>query len=200
MRTIKRLIKKVRTTKPVLFDGDNTMFINNSREICKYAEYGVGLSTEWIFSHTNADILSVETDEEWLKTVKKNINYNRRVVFAYFDLGAVENWGRPITYTRRHYFSGYINSIWQTKNFVPDLVLIDGRFRVACFLTALINAVPKTKIIFDDYTNRSCYHIVEEFISPIETCGRQALFIVPDTVNNVSEIKELINKFEYVFD
>lgn len=176
------------------------MFMNNIFEIRKYAEYGVGLSTECVFNCTNADILSIETDKEWLEIVRKNTKYDGRVAIQYIDLGLVEKWGRPLTYARRHYFFDYINAIWQRENFIPDLILIDGRFRVACFLTALINAAPKTKIIIDDYTNRSCYHIVEEFVHPVETCGRQALFIVPNFVNKISEIKELINKFEYVFD
>ena len=34
---------------------------------------------------------------------------------------------------------------------LDDCVLVDGRFRVCCFLTSLKNAEQGTRIIFDDY-------------------------------------------------
>jgi len=56
-----------------------------------------------------------------------------------------------------------------------------------------------TKIIFDDYSNRPHYHVVEEIIKPIEACGRQVLFVVPTNVAT-DKIKEMLTKFEYVID
>ena len=37
----------------------------------------------------------------------------------------------------------------------------------------------RTKIIFDDYVNRPQYHFVEKYVSRINECGRQCLFVVP---------------------
>ena len=85
------------------------------------------------------------------------------------------------------------------ENKKPELVLIDGRFRVACFLFSLINGSPGTKIIFDDYVNRPHYHVVEEFIKPIETCGIQALFIIPKNLD-YNNIEKTIEQFVHVFD
>lgn len=64
------------------------------------------------------------------------------------------------------------------KKTTPDLVLIDGRFRVFCFLTAIKLAPFGTKILYDDYTNRPFNHEVEDFYQKIDVCGRQALFEV----------------------
>jgi protein O-GlcNAc transferase len=36
----------------------------------------------------------------------------------------------------------------------PDVVLIDGCFRVACFLACWANIQRPTTVIFDDYTER----------------------------------------------
>ena len=47
--------------------------------------------------------------------------------------------GTPEGYKYRHNFKKYLNGIWE-KSFKPDLVLVDGRFRVACFLTSLLKA------------------------------------------------------------
>jgi hypothetical protein len=47
-----------------------------------------------------------------------------------------------------------VHSPWRRGAVKPDLVLIDGRFRLACFLHPLLAAAPGTPILFDDYTNR----------------------------------------------
>ena len=84
---------------------------------------------------------------------------------------------------------------------MPDTVLIDGRFRVCCFLTSLKYANENTKIIFDDYNNRPYYHVVEKFIKKEQTCGRQTLFIVKNKNKiNFDLLNIEINNFHYVMD
>lgn len=43
-------------------------------------------------------------------------------------------------------------------------------------MMSLLNSDPDTIIVFDDYRDRTEYHIVEKYIKPIAMCGRQALF------------------------
>ena len=81
----------------------------------------------------------------------------------------------------------------------PDVILIDGRFRVASFLFSLMNAKEDSVIIFDDYMNRPHYHVVEEILEVYEYFGRQVIFKVPK-VFNIQLAKELLQKFTYVFD
>ena len=82
---------------------------------------------------------------------------------------------------------------------IPDLVLIDGRFRVCCFLTSLARAEAGTILLFDDYRDRPLYHLVEEFVQPSRQCGRQTAFVVPANVD-----KQLLlataERFLYVTD
>ena len=86
-------------------------------------------------------------------------------------------------------------------SFLQDLVLIDGRYRVACFLTSIKNCKLGTKIIFDDYKSRPHFHIVEEFIEPVRYYGDQAVFEINSKENlDMSKLDELIGKFEYVMD
>ena len=79
------------------------------------------------------------------------------------------------------------------------MIIIDGRFRVVCFLYSLINAKINSIIIFDDYNNRSYYHIIEEVVPIYKICGRQAVFRVPNNINR-SLAENILNKFLYVFD
>ena len=67
---------------------------------------------------------------------------------------------------------------------LADVILIDGRFRVACFLYCLLKSKEGSFIFFDDYINRSYYHVVEDIIPAFDLCGRQAVFQVPKKFNH----------------
>ena len=72
-------------------------------------------------------------------------------------------------------------SIWDLPEFVhPDVVLIDGRFRAACFLTTLFRCTRPLTLLWDDYIDRPAYHEVESLLKPVEMIGRMARFdVVP---------------------
>lgn len=166
-----------------------------------YAEWGSGLSTFYVSGQwTSKKVLTVETDPAWAKKVSSVSILNPEKVHVYkVDLGKVGSWGRPEGYSK-------IENVWPyskapfTGNYNADLILVDGRFRVHCFLEALLKSRRGTKIIFDDYVNRPWYHIVEKFIQPVEVCGRQALFVVDTKFSDRWKIRRLSKSFSYVMD
>ena len=184
-----------------LFDGDDSLFKDVLKTSKIFGEYGCGSSTEWVLKNTNANILSVDSSRDWVDKISSgNAAYNKRIKLKHIDLGEVENWGRPIGYEKSYNFINYFNWIW-TQDIIPDTVLIDGRFRVCCFLTSIKYGKENTKIIFDDYNNRPYYHVIEKFIKKKQTCGRQALFIVENKKNiNIDLLNIEINNFRYVMD
>ena len=113
------------------------------------------------------------------------------------DLGPVGDWGRPIGYTKRKRFLEYFEAGF-ANDFNPDVILVDGRFRVAVFLTALARAQPGTKIVFDDYS-RQRYKVVEEIIRPSEENQRQALFVRPNSID-IEKVLTLRAEFAMVMD
>ena len=181
----------------ILFDGDDYLFKQYLINCNIYFEYGVGASTRWVLENTISKIISVDTDKKWLNT----INFSKqspRIKLNWVNLGDLENWGRPKSYEYRDQFIDYISNVW-SFNEKADVILIDGRFRVACFLYSLINAKINSIIIFDDYNNRPYYHIIEEVVPVYKICGRQAVFRVPKNMNR-SLAENILNKFLYVFD
>ena len=80
----------------------------------------------------------------------------------WIDVGDVVEWGYPINFEKKQNFIEYANWFWNF-GLKPDLVLIDGRFRVLCFLTSINFAPIGTKIIFDDYTE---YHEYSTIFTP----------------------------------
>jgi len=191
-----------------LFDGHDASF-KKLVSTCKvYGEYGCGQSTQWVYLNSHAHIYSVDSSLEWAESIinmfprarEDNESVTGRLHIHWVDMGKTGNWGRPVSYEKRRNFSDYTDWIWH-QNVKPDLVLIDGHFRVACFFTSILYSSPGTQIIFDDYMDRPEYHLVEEFIPKAQMSGRQALFIVP--LLNKEErhsIENILEKFRYVMD
>lgn len=162
-----------------LFDGDDALFKELIKNTEIYFEYGCGKSTEFVYKNAKAVIHAVDTSRDWINKLTGSINdsASQRVNLHWIDVGKVGEWGYPTSFERRENFKVYAEFMW-LKQISPDLILIDGRFRVFCFLTSVNLAPIGTKILFDDYAQRPFYHVVEEFCEKIETCGRQALFEV----------------------
>jgi hypothetical protein len=183
-----------------LFDGDEEIFKEIIVSAKTYAEYGCGASTIWVFNNTHCQIFSVDSSQAWLDTVEHKCGKSGRLNLHFANVGKIKDWGTPCNYENYQNFNHYTDWIWE-QNVSPDVVLIDGRFRVACFLTSLLRAKEGTRLVFDDYTNREEYHIVEKFIKPVKTCGRQALFVVPiKGALDMPGLELFIRHFRFVFD
>jgi hypothetical protein len=159
-------------------------------------EWGAGNSSLYVQDCGNASLLSIESDSIWARAISEKLTPPNKVLFV--DIGQVGPWGRPRNYDRAEHFSDYF-AAELLRELRPDLVLVDGRFRLACFLTALINTDPGTRILFDDYLSRPHYSFVERFCSPSEVRFDQALFMRPEEVD-VDTIQGWIERFSMVMD
>ncbi|CAC9656267.1 hypothetical protein BTURTLESOX_1632 [bacterium endosymbiont of Bathymodiolus sp. 5 South] len=185
--------------KDRLFDGDDEVFKKSIQDIDYYGEYGMGRSTIWVIGNTRVKkVFAVDTSKVWLEKVRSNLNHANVLTAKWVDLGRLAKWGIPIDYSKRECIINYVESIWKHEQ-KPQFVLVDGRFRVACFLYYLATGAPGTKIVFDDYVNRPHYHLIEEFVEPNKTCGRQCMFVVPEKVDK-EKIMNLMRQFLFVME
>lgn len=195
-------VGRMRSDSPnELFDGHDVLFKDEVKKVDVYGEYGCGKSTKWVLNNASADVIAVDTSSEWVGAVKKgNESNNDRLNIYHSNLGEVGSWGRPLSYEYIDSFSDYTDFVWKQKK-TPKLVLVDGRFRVCCFLTSLKFAEEGTKILFDDYINRPHYHFVEKYVSRLKECGRQCMFVVPSkTEIDMIELEKDIVSFRNVMD
>ncbi|MCX7304223.1 MAG: glycosyltransferase [Hyphomicrobiales bacterium] len=153
-----------------------------------YLEYGAGGSTVKACEIGVPVILSVESDRAWLDAVARKIAKRRsasELIPLHVDLGPVKDWGFPVADTHWKNYSNYPLLAWEQcikRGLKPDLVLIDGRFRVACFMATLLFAQQGCRILFDDYGDRPECAVVERFARPSAMIGRVAEFVVPAEV------------------
>jgi hypothetical protein len=147
-----------------------------------YLEYGCGGSTLLAMHKGVAQIFSVDTDRTWIdKLLQAGAQSASRSVvqLVHCNVGPVGDWGMPVDRSGMERFPAYAPSPWAAAakaGAQPDLVLVDGRFRVAACLYSFAAAKAGTRILFDDYVNRRAYHVVEEFLMPVAVAGRMAMF------------------------
>lgn len=152
------------------------------KSIC-YLEFGSGGSTVYIAKNTNVKtIISVDSDKKWVLDITDSIKESKKeIIIQHCDIGEVANWGVPKNKNQIENYWQYMSMPWKyanQKKLKPDLILIDGRFRVACFLYSLLCAEIDAIILFDDYTLRPEYFIVEKFCKLDHTTGRMGIFSV----------------------
>jgi hypothetical protein len=146
-------------------------------------EFGSGGSTLYAIRNNKA-IVSVESDNNFLnalikESVKHNLPINDQLVHA--DIGLTGRYGAPLFGVFRrnvhklglHYvLSGYGHSQFQDKQ--PDVIFVDGRWRVAACLYGLLVGWKRPTILLDDYEDRRGYGAVIEKYFSVQSFGRLA--------------------------
>ena len=157
--------KKLKITNKINFGNNitNSFFLDKLKRSKFYFEYGSGSST-LAANDFNKKFISIELDKKYYFEVKKRIK-NDQVKF--FNIGPVGEFSYPILKLKKKIVS-YINSIdiyFNNKDY-PDLILVDGRFRIACCLNILRHVQKKSLkvlILLDDYEKRESYKILNKF-------------------------------------
>lgn len=144
-------------------------------------EFGMGGSTV-AAARQGCLVQSVESDSAWVFSLRRALTeagLDARLLTHFVDIGAIGAWGRPLTREFELRWPGYATDIWQREWFhPPDLVLIDGRFRAACFVACCVGIRRPTRVLFDDYLERPEYHVIEQFFRPIGFHDTMAEFVL----------------------
>ncbi|MCA3417035.1 MAG: hypothetical protein INF84_20755 [Roseomonas sp.] len=167
--------------KPHMDDEGFQCFSENISGIQCYLEYGCGGSTVYAAEVAKVpSIIAVDSSQEWVDRVTSSIQGSEgRFFIEHCDLGPTGDWGVPNSDEKRKFFWRYVVMPWNTAkqhSLTPELVLIDGRFRIASFLFSLLSAPEGTTILFNDYFDRPHYAVVEEFCRVDQRRGRMAVF------------------------
>ncbi|MFU1981954.1 hypothetical protein [Bordetella hinzii] len=152
-----------------------------------FLEYGSGGSSVMASQSAVERIYSVDSDRAFLRAVQDKIAETGappgKYLPIYVDIGPTGAWGTPTSREFMHLWPDYLKEPWRRlaqDGQTPDLILIDGRFRVASLLISLMHAPAGCVVLFDDYADRPVYHVVERFLKLRRKAGRMAEFVVPE--------------------
>lgn len=173
--------------EPFMAYNDKTMFYKYLDNASNYLEYGSGGSTYQSSLRQNINsIYSIESDLEWHNKLKNIIQNKNNIQFIYCDMNTQpNNWGHPgpnSTLNDWKRYNGAILNIDKSLSSKIDLILIDGRFRVACCLKCFDVINDNCLIAFDDFLDRDFYHIVLNYYDIIEKTEDNRMVILKKNV------------------
>jgi len=135
-----------------------------------YLEFGMGGSTIAAIEK-GLPVVSVESDQTWISNVKATISDRfpekaKNFKPLFIDIGPTREWGIPCSKDKQHLWPNYFMSVWAQLEEDPDFVLIDGRFRTACFFSCLFALPPTAKIAIHDF--RDGYEVRKNYEKSLE--------------------------------
>jgi hypothetical protein len=176
-------------TSPFLGSDEATAWFSDQMRKCRaYLEFGAGGST-YLAAAENKQFVTIDSDRYFLRAVKSAIvesgNYRpNRQSFIHREIGPITKWGTPIRSSspdpkRTNLFRQYSDPpLSAFGGNLPDLILIDGRFRVASALKTIKALAQQTgwMIVVDDYFDRFHYRNLEKFAHLSKRVGRLGVF------------------------
>ena len=116
-----------------------------------------------------------KSDKKWTEKLYSEIpnNLHHKCNLLHIDINARKNkfgypGGKSNIKHRIKYNNALNKNLKKAEKKQIDLILIDGRFRVASLLNCLKFMNNDTVVLFDDFNNRQHYHIVLDFFEIIE--------------------------------
>lgn len=168
-----------------------------------YLEFGAGESTLYAAKAPRIkSIDSVESSEEY---VKENLASNPAILhalstgklrFHIIDIGETREWGYPKDQSKKHLWPNYSLSVFSGKS-DHDLVLVDGRFRVACALSSILNTSENCTIVIHDFWDRPEYHILLKFLE-VRTRARSLGVFDKKRDVDPETLRSLLKKYQYL--
>lgn len=188
--------------EPSFSSNDKQMFYKYLNKSKVYFEYGAGGSTYQASIRTNiTKIYSVESCKEWIALLQEKIKTNN-VIFFYNEMNTQPNtWGHPgLNSTQQQLinYSDHLANLSDIEQKNINLLLIDGRFRVACCLKCFKYINSDCFVCFDDFFNRPEYHIILQYFDIVEKTSDNVMAVLQKKKNIPFIPEDIIKKYELV--
>lgn len=182
-------------TQPHLDEETAEWLERQLRKTQLYLEFGSGGST-LLANNRSVPSISVESDRFYARAVRRGLAHSEIARIEVPRMVITAEWGMPLFF-RRSKGPRYVEAGFETLgDRFPDLVFIDGRYRIACALEsarrARLSAV-SSLLMFDDYEGRPFYRAVEDHLGKPERIGRAALF----SIGEISISEDVVLRFAH---
>jgi hypothetical protein len=172
-----------------------------SRDRHHVVEFGCGGSTI-LFLENDVDVLdSVESDKAWAARVCGEPRVaaalrSGRFTMHHVDIGPTKAWGHPVDDASKTFWPGYPCAVWRNPGLPEvDFVLIDGRFRVACILVALLHLrTPALIAVHDFWTRQKDYGEVLDFLDVVHRVGSLGIFAPRHDIDE-TQVRKLLGTY-----
>ena len=166
--------------QPLLDDDSVAWLAERLKSTRLYLEFGSGGST-LLANRLGIPSITVESDRFYAAAVRRALPSPEKAKILTPDMGLTGPWGMPI-FSRERKGPRYVGAPFGLLgDRFPDLIFVDGRYRVACVLESARQAAAAkatATVLLDDYVGRSSYHVLERHLGKAELIGRAAAFVI----------------------
>lgn len=199
---VKKSAEQSEDLDPHMKDDEIILFKRYLDRSSVYLEFGCGGSTRVAAESRTGRIYSIDTHPDWIKKCEKHPAIAKRIQkgelsIKYLDIGPVLRWGRPRNKDKQFVWPGYSIGIWLALESLPDLVLVDGRWRVACALQSLLRCNDDARIMVHDWTIRPQYAVLLEYADIVEQASS---LVVLAPMRDRDKSKIAMDALDYISD
>ena len=190
-----------KSLKPYMTNNEIILLEKYYRNSKNYFEFGSGGSTVYAIKNNIENIESVETDNDWVNRIKKdplvsNKLKEKKLKIHMFPLNF--EWTKAVSWKPNYkkYLKTCDKSNWNNYSKIIrkcdlklDLVLVDGRFRVASCLETIKKVDNNCFILIHDYRQQKSatsirgYEFVEKYLDIIEFKDNLYVFKKKQNIN-----------------
>ena len=190
---------------PELSANDMKMFYQYLDKATVYFEYGSGGSTYQANLRPNIQkIYTVESDKTWMNKLKSCIKDDSKITYIYSEMGTKpKTWGYPSKSCDKSNlinYSEHIRNLSVEERSKIDLVMVDGRFRVACCLKFFEVINDGCYIVFDDFLPRKKYHIILNYYDIVEKTENKRMVVLRKKKNVSMPTDKIVKNYELIPD
>ena len=160
-------MNQLRNLEPMMSVSEKTLLYEGFNRSHTYFEIGSGTSTFQAVKH-GLKVISVESDAGWYKKMNSIFPTECDINYILIDFHITYNSGYPCNKTTKEEMYQYTHQY--KPEFNADMILIDGRFRVACALNILPYIDNTSDVYIHDF-ERESYHFVMKYYDWIEQAG-----------------------------
>jgi hypothetical protein len=197
--------------EPHLFGSERDVFEAEIGKARRYSEFGLGGSSLRAARLGVETVVAVDSDKQWVDAVRTHAEIATKIASGsmsvlHGDIGPVRDWGNPADRDHMHKWPNYIGVVWaewHRRKLLPDVVFVDGRFRVACCLSVVIafgtTAAKRPVTMLHDYNDeRPHYRDVLEFFELEQLEGSLAVLRLRQDASVASALSKLLHRqFDY---
>lgn len=198
-----------RLLEPHLHEGEHDLLRSEIARASSYLEFGCGGSTLLAVQSGARRIVSADSDAAWILQINEAIGPDHRdgIELIHCDIGRTRDWGHPVDREGIERWPRYVTEPWSrflAKGELPDLVYIDGRFRVACALFSFICLARRRRlfsraprVMIHDFSNRPEYEVVNAYASQV---ANAKTLVVMQVRRDANLGRMLMDLMAYQFD
>lgn len=177
--------------QPLLDEDTGAWLADRLKSTKLYLEFGSGGSTV-LANRLGIPSITVESDRFYAAAVRRALPSPQQAKILTPQMGITGPWGMPIFSRERkgpHYVGAPFGLLGDR---FPDLIFVDGRYRIACVLESARQAAAAkatATVLLDDYVGRPAYHVLERHLGKPAPIGRAAAFVIGQSPVSRDELR-----------